>query len=228
MPPSPSTGLAFAFGMLARRMARKARSMETARAKRSRSGSEKRRRGHRLNLRFDDDEWALLKTRADERGLSRSAYMREQGLGAPGVRTRRKKVYAVEAETMKLMSSAIGAINRADNNANQIARELNRQKFLPDGGIVTRALRGQDNGAILAVEAMCDLLQPAIAEMLEAARVIRFAVGATWRGRGSEQSRIRRCGRCGNVAKNSQARFCTNCGFALPEPQPAIDKSASG
>jgi hypothetical protein len=119
---------------------------------------------------------------------------------------RRRRLPVVNGE---LLAEGITALNRAGNITNQIARELNQQKFQPDGGLFARALRGgwrcpacaaevksptarfctkcgcalsgklaaQDNGAVLAVEALRQVLEPACAKLENAADAIIYAAG---------------------------------------------------
>ncbi len=137
-------------------------------------------------------------------GVSHSAYMLMAALDAPAPRKRRLPVVNGE-----LLAEGITALNRAGNITNQIARELNQQKFQPDGGLLARALRGewrcpactaevkspearfctkcgsalsgklaaQDNGSMLAVEALRRVLEPACAKLENAAEAIMLAAG---------------------------------------------------
>lgn len=140
---------------------------------RSRSGSEKRQRTRHVGVRCTDEQFAAVREKAEAAGMSRSAYVLATMLAAPAPRKRRR-LPVVNAE---LLARGITALNRANNVANQIARELNRQKFMPRGEVIARAMRGQDNGAILAVETMQRLLEVTCAELQTAATAIIRAAG---------------------------------------------------
>lgn len=139
-----------------------------------RSGSENRHRTRKIDVRCDDEQFAVIQDKAHGAGLSRSAYALAAMLDAKP--PRRRRVPAMNAEAMNLFAQGITAINRANNNANQIARELNQQKFKPDGGLLVRARNG-DSGAVLAIEAMQRVLETATAEFKTGIHAIARAAG---------------------------------------------------
>jgi hypothetical protein len=115
-----------------------------------RSGSQNRQRTESLQIALTPDELTDVKAMATASGLSPSSYGRAAVLGTPGPRARRAPT--VHAQ---LFGHGIAALNRAGNVVNQFAHRLNA------GGAVTL---GRE----------CDA---ALAEIREAARAIREAVG---------------------------------------------------
>jgi hypothetical protein len=91
------------------------------------SGSEKRRRVHKADSRWDDIEHAFLTAAAHAAGLTRGGYIRALVLGCPGPRSQRApSVNALAlAEATLALNKATGAINKVGSNMNQIARVLN-------------------------------------------------------------------------------------------------------
>lgn len=116
----------------------------------ARNGSENRKRKRKVDTRWDDAEHAALLEKATAAGLSPNAYIHAVVLGTSGPRARRAPT--VHAQ---LFGHGIAALNRAGNVANQIAHRLNA------GGAI--ALAGECSAAL--------------AEIREAARTIREAVG---------------------------------------------------
>ncbi len=114
-----------------------------------RSGSQKRLRNHKVDTRWDDAEHEVLLEKSTSAALSPNAYIRAVVLGTPGPRARRTPT--VHAQ---LLGHAIAALNKAGNVANQIAHRLN----------AAQAVGGKETVA-------------ALAEIREAARAIREAVG---------------------------------------------------
>lgn len=94
--------------------------------RRTRRGSERRQRQHTVPVRFDDGELAQLEQRADDTGLSRSAYLRMRGLDNPGPRAQRRV-----SVDMRALARANGDLNRVGNNLNQIAHALNSRGETP-------------------------------------------------------------------------------------------------
>jgi len=91
------------------------------------SGSEKRRRVHKVDTRWDGIEHASLAAAAQTTGLTKGAYIRALVLGCPGPRSQRApSVNALAlAEATVALNRATGAINKVGSNMNQIARVLN-------------------------------------------------------------------------------------------------------
>jgi hypothetical protein len=84
------------------------------------SGSEKRRRAHKVDTRWDGIEHASLAAAAHAAGLTKGGYIRALVLGCPGPRSQRVPSVNVEA-----LARATAALSRVGNNINQIARVLN-------------------------------------------------------------------------------------------------------
>ena len=91
------------------------------------SGSEKRRRVHKVDTRWDGIEHASLAAAAQTTGLTKGGYIRALVLGCPGPRSQRApSVNALAlAEATVALNKATGAINKVGSNMNQIARVLN-------------------------------------------------------------------------------------------------------
>jgi len=116
----------------------------------ARSGSQNRQRTESMQIALTPGELAEVKAMATASGLSLSSYGRALMLGTPGPRARRAPT--VHAQ---LFGHGIAALNRAGNVLNQFAHRLNA------GGAV---MLGRECAA-------------ALAEIREAARTIREAVG---------------------------------------------------
>ena len=84
------------------------------------SGSEKRRRMHKVDSRWDDVEHASLAAAAQTTGLTKGGYIRALVLGCPGPRSQR----APSVNALAL-AQATAALNKVGSNLNQIARVLN-------------------------------------------------------------------------------------------------------
>jgi hypothetical protein len=95
-------------------------------ARKTRHGSERRQRSHMVPVRFDDGELAQLDQRANDTGLSRSAYLRMRALDHPGPRAGRR--VSVDRQAL---ARANGDLNRVGNNLNQIAHALNSRGETP-------------------------------------------------------------------------------------------------
>jgi hypothetical protein len=85
-----------------------------------RSGSQKRRRSHVVNITFDDFEFALTQQKANDCGLSLAGFGRASMLGNSGPRTRKAPAFNAE-----LYAYGIAQLNRLGNNLNQLNRHLN-------------------------------------------------------------------------------------------------------
>ena len=83
-------------------------------------GSEKRRRGHKVDTRWDGIEHAFLAAAAQTAGLSKGGYIRALVLGCPGPRSQRAPSVNAVA-----LAHATAALNKVGSNLNQIARVLN-------------------------------------------------------------------------------------------------------
>ena len=115
-----------------------------------RSGSQNRQRTESVQIAMTPDELADAKAMATASGVSLSSYGRAVMLGTPGPRARRAPT--VHAQ---LFGHGIAALNRAGNVLNQFAHRLNA------GGAI---MLGRECAT-------------ALAEIREAARAIREAVG---------------------------------------------------
>jgi hypothetical protein len=86
----------------------------------ARSGSQKRQRNRKTDIRWDDEEYSALTEKAQGTGLSRNAYVRAAVLGTPGPRARRSPPVNAEA-----LGRATAALNKVGSNLNQVAHRLN-------------------------------------------------------------------------------------------------------
>ena len=84
------------------------------------SRSETRQRKKSVCVRFENNEFDDVESRAGEAGLSNAAYLRACALGNAGPRARRSPT--VERQ---LAAQAIAELNKAGSNLNQIARAVN-------------------------------------------------------------------------------------------------------
>lgn len=94
----------------------------------SKSGSQKRQRNRKTDIRWDDSEYAVLLERAQDAGLTPAAYVRALVTGAPGPRAQRKPpVNAFE------LAKATAALNKSGNVLNQMAHALNAGRSITLG-----------------------------------------------------------------------------------------------
>ena len=114
-----------------------------------RSGSEKRRRNHKTDTRWDDDEYALLLEKSQDAGLTANGYLRALVIGTPGPRARRKPhVNAVE------LGKAAVALNRSGNVLNQMQHSLNAGGAINLGRECSEALAANRAAADAILEAV--------------------------------------------------------------------------
>jgi hypothetical protein len=116
------------------------------------------------------EERAEIERRAREAGLNISDFFRGCISKAPLPRRRNRAAHV----DLKALAAAIAEVNRLNDGLNEIAHELNRQKFLPGGGIVAQALRG-DGGALLGLQAIKQFLEESCAGMGKAMQEVRAA-----------------------------------------------------
>ncbi len=83
-------------------------------------GSERRRRVHKADSRWDDIEHASLTASAHAAGLTKGGYIRALVLGCSGPRSQRSPSVNALA-----LAQATAALNKVGSNLNQIARVLN-------------------------------------------------------------------------------------------------------
>ena len=107
-------------------------------AVRKRSGSQKRRRRHAVNVTYDDDEFLQVQEKANAAGLSLASFLRAGSLGTPGPRARRSPPLNAEA-----LARATGAVNKVGSNLNQIARVLNAARAVAATEILAAAAEAQ-------------------------------------------------------------------------------------
>jgi hypothetical protein len=93
---------------------------KTARLPAKRSGSERRRRVHKVDTRWDGVEHASLAAAAQAVALTKGGYIRALVLGCPGPRAQRAASFDAQA-----LAKATAALNKVGSNLNQIARVLN-------------------------------------------------------------------------------------------------------
>jgi Bacterial mobilisation protein (MobC) len=83
-------------------------------------GSDKRRRSRQSLVRWTDEEFNAIATKADKAGLAVAAFMRAAALGDSGPRAQRRP----PADHVALRQ-LLGHVGHIGNNINQIARALN-------------------------------------------------------------------------------------------------------
>jgi hypothetical protein len=94
--------------------------MNTLRASAIVRGSEKRKRVHKVDTRWDGIEHTSLAAAANAAGLTKGGYIRALVLGCPGPRSQR----APSVNALAL-AKATAALNKVGSNLNQVARTLN-------------------------------------------------------------------------------------------------------
>jgi hypothetical protein len=95
------------------------------------SGSDKRQRTKQCLVRFTEQEFAELATKADRAGRPTAAFLRAAALGDAGPRAQRRP-----PADHKALRQILGHCGRIGNNVNQIASRLNS-----GGGVNMRELR---------------------------------------------------------------------------------------
>lgn len=98
----------------------------------SRSGSQKRARVQSWQIALTPEEFAIVKQKAADAGLSASSYGRSLMLGDPGARARRTPTVNAEA-----IARATAALNKVGSNLNQVAHVLNAGKAPAAGEVET-------------------------------------------------------------------------------------------
>ena len=93
----------------------------------TRSGSEKRKRQHQVNVRFSETEHAELTRRADAVGLSVGAFIRMQSLDLPPPRSSR-----VPPINRQMVAQLLAQLGKLGSNINQMARHMNQGGQLAD------------------------------------------------------------------------------------------------
>ena len=109
-PPAPEAAQA------TRGATRAKRSGKAATTKRSRSGSQNRKRFRMVTSAYDDDEFKELDEAASRAGLTRASYQRVQSLATPKTRSTRRP--PIERETL---AKVLGQLGKIGGNMNQIA-----------------------------------------------------------------------------------------------------------
>ena len=104
------------------------------------SGSNQRQRSKLALMRLTPAEAADLQARAQNAGLSVSAYLRACALGDSGPRAKRAPTVH-----QAMLSEALASLNRVGNNINQIAKHLN------SGNHPDRAAMATARGELMAI-----------------------------------------------------------------------------
>jgi hypothetical protein len=113
-----------------------------------RSGSEKRRRNHKTDTRWDDDEYALLLEKSRDAGLSPNGYLRALVIGTPGPRARRTPhIHA------HLMGRGIAELNKSSNVLNQLLPFLHAGRAITLGRECSDAIAANRKAADAILEA---------------------------------------------------------------------------
>lgn len=94
--------------------------------KKTRSGSEKRKRRAPISVRVDDGERAKIEANAAAVGLYASAFLRILGTGEQRPRERRRP-----SPDMKLLAHLMGQVGRIGGNLAQLLKLANRGDILP-------------------------------------------------------------------------------------------------
>jgi hypothetical protein len=114
-----------------------------------RSGSNKRRRTHFVQVALDAAEYADAKTRAQRVGLSLASYARLGMIGTPGPRARRTpRVHA------PLLGRAMAEINKSSNVLNQFLPFLHAGRAVTLGRECSEALAANKRAADAILEAV--------------------------------------------------------------------------
>jgi len=113
-----------------------------------RSGSQKRRRKHVVNITFDDTEFMQTQDKASVAGLSLAGFGRAAMLGSPGPRAVRRPPLNAE-----LLAYAVAQLNRVGNNLNQLNKRLNAAQATGAGetAVVVAEIR-------VAIRQICEAL----------------------------------------------------------------------
>jgi hypothetical protein len=124
----------------------------SAQARVSASGSERRRRLHKVDTRWDELEYASLRAATNATGLTRGGYIRALVMATPGPRAQRAPSFDARA-----LAKATAALNKVGSNLNQIARVLNSG----GSGVTTQACFGVLDDVRLAVAQILDIVASA-------------------------------------------------------------------
>ncbi len=92
--------------------------------RKSRSGSQTRRKLHMVTTAYSDDELAELDEAASRAGLTRASFQRVQSLAKPKTRSTRRA--PVDRE---LLARALGQLGKVGSNLNQIAKAANLDRM---------------------------------------------------------------------------------------------------
>ena len=140
----------------------------TPRPKRTRSGSEKRRRSYVERFRTDEAEHAALWAQVRASGKSLGAYvMRLAKIGATKEARQRRRSHPDPTVNTAALFSALTAFIRVANNLNQIARALNAIAL----AVEQQRLGGDELvAAVQELRRPVELLQPQFDEPLAAIR----------------------------------------------------------
>lgn len=92
--------------------------------RKSRSGSQTRRKPHMVTTAYSDEEFAILDEAASRAGLTRASYQRVQSLAKPKTRSTRRA--PVDKE---LLARTLGQLGKIGGNLNQIAKAANLDRY---------------------------------------------------------------------------------------------------
>lgn len=144
--------------------------------RKSRRGSEVRKRSFLVTSRYDEQEFAELEEASRRAGLTRASYQRLQSLEKPKTRSTRRA--PVERE---LLGKVLGQLGKIGSNLNQIARAANS-----NGGLDDRQ-RADVSTSLLALRALLPLLLKALGRPMtptaKSVQIIQMHAGAGVRKR---------------------------------------------
>ncbi len=90
----------------------------------ARRGSDKRQRGYKLTVRFNEMEAAALRELADRAGLPMGAILRSAALKTPPPRAVRRPTV-----NQKAVAQLLGQLGKIGSNINQLAKQANAGRF---------------------------------------------------------------------------------------------------
>ncbi len=111
------------------------------------SGSNKRQRPHRLTARFTAQEAAQLAAKAEQAGISRSAFIRFAALGTPPPRGKRNP-----SVNEKLLVQVLAQLGKIGSNVNQLAYYAHLGKFQTNS--VESAIRELSDARFVLMQAL--------------------------------------------------------------------------
>jgi hypothetical protein len=94
--------------------------METTTPRKSRSGSQTRKKLRMVTSGYDEAEYAELDNAASRAGMTRASYQRVQSLAVPKTRSTRRAPVEKEA-----LAKVLGQLGKIGSNLNQLTHEAN-------------------------------------------------------------------------------------------------------